>query len=67
MLNESTIMTTDITLTAEQISLLLQVLSEQVSQFNIDPSEQNLADEVIDILESAENLLCDIENRMNLA
>lgn len=44
-----------ITLTAEQISLLLQVLTEQVSNFRIEPSEQNLADEVIDILESAED------------
>ena len=59
-------MNTTITLSAEQISLLLQVLSEQVSQFNIEPSEQNLADELIDILEDAENLLCDIENRINL-
>jgi hypothetical protein len=46
---------TTITLTAEQISLLLQVLTEQVSNFRIEPSEQNLADEVIDILESAED------------
>ena len=48
-------MNTTITLTAEQISLLLQVLSEQVSQFRIEPSEQNLADEVIEILEEADD------------
>ena len=46
---------TTITLSAEQISLLLQVLTEQISNFQIEPSEQNLADEVIDILESAED------------
>jgi hypothetical protein len=57
-------MNTPITLTAEQISLLLQVLSEQVSQFRIEPSEQNLADEVIEILEDAENFLCDAESRL---
>jgi len=57
-------MNTTITLTAEQISLLLQVLSEQVSQFRIEPSEQNLADEVIEILEDAENFLCDAESRL---
>ena len=48
-------MNTTITLNAEQISLLLQVLSEQVSQFRIEPSEQNLAEEVLDILEEADN------------
>ena len=53
--NTSTIMNTTITLSAEQISLLLQVLSEQVSQFRIEPSEQNLADEVLEILEEADN------------
>jgi len=53
--NTSTIMNTTITLSAEQISLLLQVLSEQVSQFRIEPSEQDLADEVIEILEEADD------------
>ena len=53
--NTSTIMNTTITLSAEQISLLLQVLSEQVSQFRIEPSEQNLADEVLEILEEADD------------
>ena len=48
-------MKTTITLTAEQLSLLLQVLDSSISQFQIEPSEQNLADEVLDILESAEN------------
>ena len=48
-------MNTTITLSAEQISLLLQVLSEQVSQFRIEPSEQNLADEVLEILEEADD------------
>lgn len=58
-------MKTAIALTAEQISLLVQVLSEQVSQFRIEPSEQDLAEEVLEILEEAENFLCDVENRMN--
>jgi len=53
--NTSTIMNTTITLSAEQISLLLQVLSEQVSQFRIEPSEQDLADEVLEILEEADD------------
>ena len=48
-------MNTTITLSAEQISLLLQVLSEQVSQFRIEPSEQDLADEVLEILEEADD------------
>jgi hypothetical protein len=53
--NTSTIMNTTITLSAEQISLLLQVLSEQVSQFRIEPSEQDLAEEVLEILEEADD------------
>ena len=53
--NTSTIMNTTITLSAEQISLLLQVLSEQVRQFNIEPSEHDLAEEVLEILEDADN------------
>ena len=48
-------MKTSITLTAEQLALLLQVFDSAISQFEIEPSEQNLADEVLDILESAEN------------
>ena len=48
-------MNTTITLSAEQISLLLQVLSEQVSQFRIEPSEQDLAEEVLEILEEADD------------
>lgn len=48
-------MKTTITLTAEQVSLLLQVLSEQVSQLRIEPSEHDLAAEVLDILEDADN------------
>ena len=48
-------MNTTITLSAEQISLLLQVLSEQVSQFQIEPSEQDLAEEVLEILEEADD------------
>lgn len=59
-------MNTSITLTLRQISLLTQILSEQVSQFQIEPSEQDLAEEVLDILEEAENLLCDIENRISV-
>jgi hypothetical protein len=68
MLNKTTptIMTTDITLTAEQIALLLQILDEQLVARNIEGSDRALAFGVVAILEDAENLLCDIENRMNL-
>ena len=59
-------MQVSIKLTEKQVALLLQVLDSAISQFEIEPSEQNLADELIDILEDAENLLCDIENRINL-
>lgn len=48
-------MQTSIKLTAEQLALLLQVFDSAISQFQIEPSEQNLADEVLDILETAEN------------
>ena len=48
-------MQTSIKLTAEQLALLLQVLDSEISQFQIEPSEQDLADEVLDILETAEN------------
>jgi hypothetical protein len=48
-------MQTTITLTEKQVALLLQVLDEQISVGNIDPSDKDLADEVLDILETAEN------------
>jgi hypothetical protein len=57
-------MNTTITLTAEQTSFLLQVLSEQVSQLRIEPSDHDLAAEVLEILEDAENFLCDAESRL---
>jgi hypothetical protein len=44
-----------IKLTEKQVTLLLQVLDEQISIGNIDPSEQALASEVLEILETAEN------------
>jgi hypothetical protein len=44
-----------IKLTEKQVALLLQVLDEQISIGNIDPSEQALASEVLEILETAEN------------
>ena len=44
-----------IKLTEKQVALLLQVLDSAISPFQIEPSEQNLADEVLDILETAEN------------
>ena len=53
--NTSTIMNTTIKLTAEQVALLLQGLSERISVGNIEPSEQSLADEVLEILEDADN------------
>ena len=48
-------MQTSIKLTAQQVALLLQILDEQISVGNIEPSEKDLADEVLDILETAEN------------
>jgi len=48
-------MNTTITLSAEQVAFLLQVLSERISVGNIEPSEQSLADEVLEILEDADN------------
>ena len=44
-----------IKLTEKQVALLLQILDEQISVGNIDPSEQALASEVLEILETAEN------------
>jgi len=48
-------MKVSIKLTAQQVALLLQILDEQISVGNIEPSEKDLADEVLDILETAEN------------
>ena len=48
-------MQTSIKLTAQQVALLLQILDEQISVGNIEPSEKDLADEVLEILETAEN------------
>jgi hypothetical protein len=48
-------MQTSIKLTEKQLALLLQVLDEQISVGNIDPSDKALADEVLEILETAEN------------
>ena len=48
-------MQVSIKLTAQQVALLLQILDEQISVGNIDPSDKDLADEVLDILETAEN------------
>jgi len=48
-------MKTTITLTEKQVALLLQILDEQISVGNIDPSDKDLADEVLEILETAEN------------
>ena len=48
-------MQTSIKLTAQQVALLLQILDEQISVGNIDPSDKVLADEVLEILETAEN------------
>ena len=59
-------MKTTIELTAEQTSLLLQILDEKLSSGEIEGSERPLAFGVLAILEEAENLLYDIENRTNL-
>jgi hypothetical protein len=55
MFNGKGIMQTTIKLTEKQVALLLQILDEQISVGNIDPSDKALADEVLDILETAEN------------
>ena len=44
-----------IKLSEKQVALLLQVLDEQISVGNIDPSDQASASEVLEILETAEN------------
>ena len=48
-------MQTSIKLTEKQVALLLQILDEQISVGNIEASEQALASEVLEILETAEN------------
>ena len=48
-------MQVSIKLTEKQVALLLQVLDEQISVGNINPSDKVLADEVLEILETAEN------------
>jgi len=52
---KGTKMQTSIKLTEKQVALLLQILDEQISVGNIDPSDKVLADEVLEILETAEN------------
>ena len=44
-----------IKLSAEQLALLLQVFDEQLSIGTIEPSEVAIAEEVLAILEDAEN------------
>ena len=44
-----------IKLTEKQVALLLQVLDERISVGDIEASEQALASEVLEILETAEN------------
>ena len=48
-------MNTTITLNAEQIALLLQILDEQLAAGNIEGSEKALGFGVLAILEDAEN------------
>ena len=48
-------MQTSIKLTEKQVALLLQILDEQISVGNIDPSDKDSASEVLEILETAEN------------
>jgi hypothetical protein len=47
--------TKTITLTAEQIGIILQTFTEQIVEGRIDPSDKELANEVLAILEDAEN------------
>jgi len=55
MFNGKGIMQTTIKLTEKQLALLLQILDEQISVGNIDPSDKALASEVLEILETTEN------------
>ena len=55
---------TTITLNAEQIALLLQILDEQLVARSIEGSDRRLAFGVFAILEQAENFLCDYESRL---
>ena len=48
-------MNTTITLNAEQIALLLQILDEQLAAGNVEGSEKALGLGVLAILEDAEN------------
>ena len=48
-------MKTSIKLTEKQLTLLLQILDEQISVGNIESSDKALASEVLEILETAEN------------
>jgi hypothetical protein len=57
-------MNTTITLNAEQIALLLQILDAQLAAGNIEGSEKALGFGVLEILEDAENFLCDAESRL---
>jgi hypothetical protein len=52
---KGTKMQTTIKLTEKQLALLLQILDEQISVGNIEASDKALADEVLEILETAEN------------
>ena len=55
ILRKKQMRTKTITLTAEQIGIILQTFHEQIIEGRIDPSDRELADEVLDILENAEN------------
>ena len=55
MFNGKGIMQTTIKLTEKQVALLLQILDEQISVGNIDPSDKALAFGTLAILEEAEN------------
>lgn len=55
--------TVTVELTAQQVSLLVQIMHEQVSQFQVEPEEQDIAEELLDILEDAENFICDAMSR----
>ena len=63
MFNGKGIMQTTIKLTEKQVALLLQILDEQISVGNIDPSDKALADEVLEILETAENKITSLSSK----
>lgn len=67
ILRKKQMYTKNVTLTAEQIGIILQTFHEQIVEGRIDPSDRELADEVIDILEDAENrIYTEVSDEMDI-